>query len=378
MALLDLPGSMMVPIGLGWSVLRDTIPGATSILLDASGESLVYCANIITSDGAPHTIDTTGSSSITWRTGTTGYNTAGSGSVFKVGLATVDTAAGPPMRAVNVADAITYDVSKTIPGAVGAIPSVSTQVSVPDAGSKTIANGDFVAICFEFVTRGGTDVVRVVAATSVATNRPGGTFISDVKAYSEGVNVANVIITFSDGALGYCYGCDYLATLVTRTWNSSSSPSEYGQLFQMPFGMKVSGLYGWADPDANFDMVLYSDPLGTPVAERTVFLDAHVAIGASARRWTVLFPSPYSVKPNQPIVAAYKPGATSISAYNKTISNAAYRITDAYGTTGYGVQRTGTGAFSDAGSSLQHYYIGLMASAFEEYPVQPTYALGGI
>ena len=367
----DLPGSM-IPIGPVWSISQDTAPGLTSAIIDDVGEAHILVGNIVTSDGASHTIDTTGSSAIIWRTGTTGYGTAGS--EFKVGIAAVDTAAGPPARAVNVADIITFDVSKTCSGA-GSITSVATQVSVPDTGSKTIANGDLVAVCFQFIAKGGSDIIRVVTDTFIPMHRPVYTFGSGVGTYSHSGSAPNVIITFSDGAVGYMYGTDFNLITTTRTWNSGSASAEYGQLFQMPFGMKISGLYGWADPDSDFDMVLYSDPLGTPIAERAVSIDANTCTSATGRRITAPFPTPYIVKPNQQIVAAYKPGGSNISAYGKLFQNAAHRVSDAYGTTGYGVVRT-TGAFSNENNGLTNYYIGLMAGGFEEYPVQPTYALG--
>lgn len=369
----DLPGSM-IPIGPVWSITQDAAPGLTSAIIDDVGEAHVCVGNIVTSDGASHTIDTTGSSAIIWRTGTTSYGTAGS--VFKVGIAAVDTSAGPPVRAVNVADIITFDVSKTCSGA-GSIPSISTQVSVPDAGSKTIANGDLVAVCFQLVTKGGSDIIRVVTNTFVIMHRPTLTTLPGGVGgvYTNSVAGPNFMITFSDGATGYMYGTDFNLVTTTRTFNSGSAQAEYGQLFQMPFGMKISGLYGWADPDADFDMVLYSDPLGTPVAERTVSIDANTCVSATGRRITAPFPTPYIVKPSQPIVAAFKPGGSNISAYGKVFNDAAHRVSDAYGTLGYGVQRT-TGAFSNENSGLTNYYIGLMASGFEELPVQPIYALG--
>jgi hypothetical protein len=367
MALINIPGMPQVLIGAGWNAKRDGAPAATSIILDATNEASIFIGHMVTSDGGSHTLNTTGSSSIGWQTGTSTW--ANTGSTLVVGVASADTSAGPPGRAANSSDVITFDVSASYTGGTG-ITTGSWHASVPTTGTKTIANGDLVAICHQLTARGGADVVRVVANSTEAQHLPLVTSFTG-GSYAASVSTPDCIITFSDGALGYFFGTDVFSTISTRTWNSGSAQAEYGQLFQMPFGMKVSGLYGWVDPDADFDLVLYSDPLGTPVAEKTVSLDANVMVGASGRRFSILFPSPYLVRPNQPIVAAFKPGGSNISTYYKTFNDAAHRITDPYGTAGYGVQRT-SGAFSDSNSSLDNYFVGLTASAFEQ-PATPTY-----
>ena len=354
MALVNIPGSMMMPIGAGYTVKIDGVPVVTGTLVtDAVNEAVIYTGQIVTSDGGSHTIDTTGASSIGWLTNATAF--ANAGTTYRVGIAAVDTAAGPPARAVNVANVITFDVYAELIGGGGGITTLSWQTTVPTTGSKTIANGDYVAVCFQMITRGGTDAVRPSATVAEAQHRPAVTTFTTV--YTAAVDVPNTVITFSDGALGYFLGADVSRTISTRTWNSGSAQAEYGQLFQMPFGMAVSGLYGWLDPDADCEMVLYSDPLGTPVAERTVSIDANTVGAATGMRTTVMFPTPLIVKPNQPIVVAFKPGGSNISTYYKTFNDEAHRITDPYGTTGYGVQRT-TGAFSNINSSLENYYVG--------------------
>jgi hypothetical protein len=60
----------------------------------------------------------------------------------------------------------------------------------------------------------------------------------------------------------------------------------------------------------------------------------------------------------------FKPGGSNVSAYFKTLANSAHRIADMWGTSGYGISRA-SGAFSDANSSLDHYYIGLLVGAFD-------------
>lgn len=75
------------------------------------------------------------------------------------------------------------------------------------------------------------------------------------------------------------------------------------------------------------------------------------------------FSSPYTVAANQPIGAVLRPGDSNISTDFKTLNSATHRITDPWGTTGYGISRA-SGAFANANSSLDHYFVGLIVSAF--------------
>lgn len=350
--------------------------------MDAAEEASIYIGQIVTSDGGSHTIDTTGSSKMEWRTGNCTF--ANAGTTVKVGLATVDTGAGPPGRATAVANVITFSVSKSHTGGGGGITANAWQSNVPDTGTMTIANGDLVAFCVQMTARGGVDAIRSQAATNSSNQHlPGVTAYSD-GAYTSVSQVPNCFITFSDGATGHFFGGEVVpgeagvSPVQARTWNSGSATKEYGQLYNFPFPMKIHGLYGWADPDANFDMVLYSDPLGTPVAEKTVSFDANVSQIAVGRFMQVMFPAAYSYTAGTNIAVAFKPGASNISAFYKTFGAAGHRVTDVYGTSGYGVSRA-TGAFADANSSLDNYYIGLIASAFSDgtAPITSTAPLFG-
>jgi hypothetical protein len=186
----------------------------------------------------------------------------------------------------------------------------------------------------------------------------GGTYLSQTMA-------PNAIITFSDGALGWLYASEVINTIQTRTWNSGSTTKEYGQLYKFPFPVRVMGIWCIIDPDADCDLVLYSDPLGTPVAERTVSLDANTASAGSQRRLYVPFTSAYDVPANTAFGVVYKPTTTTnISTNYKILNSAAHRVVDVYGTEGYAISRA-SGAFANVNSSLEHHYIGPMIGGFD-------------
>jgi hypothetical protein len=362
MALVGLDGQWSIPIGAGITNLL-AAPTLSGVTLDAVNEAAIMIGHIKTSDGASHTINTTGSSSIGWRSGSVTFSNGST--TVKVGLAAVDTANGPPGRAVNASDVISFDVNASFTGGGGGIAANSWQTSVPTAGTKTIASGDLVALCVQMTARGGADSIGVSAMTITAgVHRPlftgflGGSYTLQALA-------PNAIITFSDGAIGFFQAADVFVTLGTRTWNSGSGTVEYGQLFKLPFPTKIYGAYGLIDPDADCDIVLYSDPLGTPVAERTTSLDANTVASTTGRKFLVTFASPYTTTADQNIGIVFKPGGSSVSSYFRTLASATHRVSDPWGTDGYGISRA-AGAFADANSGLDHYYIGLIVGAFDD------------
>ena len=361
MALVDLPGAKMVLLGPN-AGLAPGSPSNTNVTIDAVNEAIICVGYLETSDGASHTINTTGSSSIQWRTGTTTF--ANGATTAKVGIAPVLTTAGPPARASNAADVISFDVAASFTGGGGGITNNAWQTSVPTTGTKTIANGDLVAICVQMTARAGVDSITVATmAMAEHTHRPLVTaFVA--AAYTIQAHSPSFVIVFSDGALGWLHGSDVSSARATLTFNSGGATKEYGQLYNLPFPCKIYGIYGWVDPDNDFDVVLYSAPLGTPVAEKTITVDANTVASTGGRRFFSLFPAPYTYAAGTEIVAALKPGAANIAAYSKTLGNAAHRVADVWGTSGYGVSRA-TAAFSNLNSSLDHLNIGLVVGAFD-------------
>jgi hypothetical protein len=339
-------------------LLSHSGPGAQNTTLDAANEAQINIGYIEWADGGSHTIDTSGSSSIQWRTASSTF--ANASTTFRVGIAPVDAATGPPGVASNSTDVISFDVYREMVGGGGGVTTSAWQTHVPTNGTKTIAHGDLAAVCMQMTARGGADSVTVTTAsmaavplmTPNATSYTGG-------AYAATAQVPNVIIVASDGTIGWLNTGEVFSTISTRTWNSGSGQVEYGQLYQLPYSVSVKGIFGYVTPSADFDVVLYTDPLGTPSASRTRSIDANTISGATLRRFTAIFSSPVTIASNTPVAAIFKPGGSNISAPYKTLASATHRAADTLGMSGYGVSRA-SGAFADANSSLDHYYIGLI------------------
>jgi hypothetical protein len=368
MSLVALDGTPLVAIG---NPQREGAPYianmATAATLNLANVALIFYGHVFTEDGGSHTIDTTGSSSLGWRAGAVTF--ANAGSTVKVGLAAMDTANGPPGRAANAAGVITLDVSKPLTGGAGGITANSWNEHVPSAGTKTIANGDLVAFCVQITARAGADSVVVQAEalpTGVAGVLPGVTSFDGTSTYTAAAQVPVAVITFSDGKYGFFYG-GYVANgaITTQTWNSGSATVEYGNYFLMPVPAKIYGLIANCSIGGDCDFVLYSDPLGTPAAAKTVSIDANAIGVAATNRWLpILFPVPYSSTANQPLAAIMKPGATNVSSVYKTFNVAGHQKSETLGANGYAVNRA-SGAFAAQNSNKDRFAIGLLVGAFD-------------
>lgn len=336
------------------------LPAALSTLQDAANESCIMHGHIVTDDGASHTIDTTGSSSIAWLTGAVTF--ANAGTTFKIGLATLDATTGPPTRATNVADVITFSVSKTIIGAGGGVTANAVQNHVPDAGTLTVANGDLLAFCTQMTTLGGADLVNTATSTGNNIVRPGVVqFVA--AAYTATAGFPNAVITFSDGHIGWFLGGNvYSVATTTQTWNSGSATKEYGNFIQLPFAVTVYGIVAACTFAGDCDVVLYTDPLGTPVAAKTVTVDLNQVNSANARYSSFLFPAPYLATANQPLAAILKPAGTNVGAPFKTFAASGHQVIEGDGANCYAVNRA-SGAFAAQNSSKDRFAIGLLATA---------------
>lgn len=339
----------------------------TATTMDAANEANIFYGRIITEDGGSHTIDTTGSSSIGWRTGAVTF--ANGTTNLVVGLAAMNTTTGPAPRAVNVADVITFDVSRTYTSA--AAPAANSWIeTVPTSGTKTIANGDLVAMCVQMTARGGADSVIIQAAGSLATTLFAGCTSFAGAAYSNATRQPNCVITFSDGALGFFEG-GYVASVspTAQSYNTGSASVEYGNLLQFTVPVNVYGIRGTIQIGANADaeLVLYSDPLGTPAAAKTVSIDANVvSITGSGGLYDCLFPSPYVLAANTPVAAILKPTtANNVAMSYKTFNASAHQKSDMLGASCYAVNRA-SGAFAAQNSSKDRFAIGLLVGAFSD------------
>lgn len=215
----------------------------------------------------------------------------------------------------------TFDVYADLVWWTDVISSNSLLQTPMETWSKTITHGDIVAITAEMVSRWGTDSV-------ILTWHPSWWYNFSLFPYAtvdsgswpaKTTTMSVFIIEFDDWTLWWIEfwpRIDRISGFASFSYNSSSSPDEYAALFKVPFKCEVNGgalgLGGVATTDA-FEMILYSDPLWTPVAEATEARDPFY-IGSTANaivpHWA-RFSTPYTLMPNTWYALAARPTTTN-------------------------------------------------------------------
>jgi hypothetical protein len=366
MALSPIGGMPIIPIGAANRQGNTSLAALGNTTLDATNEACHMTGYVWWADGGTHTVDTSGSSSLQWRTGTVTF--ANGATTVKVGLADVDAAAGPPARAVNASDVVTLDVSASFTGGGGGITTAAWQTSVPTAGSKTIATWDEVAFVVQMTARGGADSVLVSAAPVIAvSSKPGVTdFVGG--SYATANRLPNAVIVASDGTLGFFFG-GHVASVgsTNQAWNNTSGTKEYGNILRVGAPLRAYGIMVGNTFGGDCDLILYSDPLGTPVAERTRSVDLNT-VNASTVQSNGFFPfaTTYDLVVGTDYAVIAKPtSATNVTMGYKTFNASAHQSAEVLGTTCYAVNRD-TGAFAAQNSSKDRFTIGLLVGASDD------------
>ena len=342
--------------------------------LDSVPEACFFVGQIWNSDGNSHTIDTTGSSGIFWRNN--GYTLTNAGTTLKVGLAQLDTA-GPPPRPVNVGGVATLDVSRTYIGGSVTLTSVDFNLSVPDTGSMTIANGQLVAMVFQMTARGGTDQL-VIAATNATTSSNGMpavvTYIPTTYAITAGL--PNAVIIYNDGTKGFFVGGHLSTNMTSVTFSNSTATREAGNLIWFPYPVAVHGVAMHMGPLGNFDIILYSDPQGTPAVVTSLSaLYTQQGVTSGNTVYYYLFPTPVILTPFTTYALAIKAtSGSNITLLAKTMPAANPHPESEPGAAHWvGITRGASGAFTTVNQT--RYSIGPLIATFE-HPARSRSVMG--
>lgn len=256
-------GSLQWPLG----------TSATSTTIDAAGESSGIIGNVrlASGPGTSKTISSAGgriywhSGNVTWANGSTSVS---------IGIQDVDLTTG-------VEDG-TFDVAAVVTGGDGTFVATSINRAAMTTGTKTIADGDLVAVVLEMTARGGADsaqIRRPNAGHFGSMMFPYGTTDSG-SGPSKNTTAPPVLIEFDDGTVGWIEGQALSHAWSTsadlQSFNSGSSPDEYAAVFSVPYRVTCPTLgIGINDIDSgdNYEVVLYSDPWGTPTIIETITAD---------------------------------------------------------------------------------------------------------
>lgn len=331
-----------------------SVPSTATALIDAAAETLAMIGRVhLTSGpGTSKTISSAGGkfymmiSSATWANGST---------IVRAGIQDV--------ASTGLQDG-TFDTYVDLVPGVDTITGNAINTITMTTGTKTIADGDLVAVAMSMTARGGTDAISALRFGSGVTAFPYAT--------NNGTRLAIGIpttIQFDDGTLGFFDG-DYYAyngLLSTASFGSGSTPDEYALLFQVPVPLTITALAAklgaFAQTD-DFELILYSDPLGTPVAERTIAVDADQTIAQTIfEQWI----NAYSLTANTTYAIAVRPTvANTLNVATIEFSSIpSLRACTLFGTTARQGSRTNqSGAFSEDTNVIP--LIGFRAAALDD------------
>jgi hypothetical protein len=325
--------------------------GATSTL-NAAGETqhTVGYIRLQNPYGGSKTISAAGGGRIVWDTSSVTF--ANAGTTFKVGIQDVSTATSPAQG-----DG-TFDVEASFTGGGGGVTANTTQTSVMTTGTKTIAHGNLIAITFAMTARGGTDSIAVEnthpgvysngANLPAVTNNTGGSYTKLANA------IPNCYIIFDDGTIGWFLGCPFIQVQPTGLPINSGTATadEYGNIINSPTTFLALGMEAELtinNTSADFEMLLYSDPLGTPVVERIITIDATQVASTNVGWIGAMFTTPFLIKANTLYCISVRPTTVNnVQVYYLGSNNSTGASLGVSGSQHYACRRlNNAGAFSD-------------------------------
>ena len=245
-----------------------------------------------------------------------GTTTKAGGSTIKVSLQNVSTSSNPiqpdgsVLQSATIANAdANYASNIFYPGlTLGAVQSVNY--------------GQLIAVVFEYATYGGADSTYILAY-----NQTGGTDQqSGISGYNGSVwggNLAyypSIFFQFDDGTFGSFDSSNHFlfnnSGGVTSSFNSSSSPNEYGLIWQLPFPHKIDavqiGLLATTLGTSTFNVNIY-DSTNPTTAVITITVNANQLSSTAAKSLIVNLGQEYSCLANHNYYVSIQPtvsGAT--------------------------------------------------------------------
>lgn len=358
-----------------------TSTGYNTVTLNATGETCHFVGQCILENpsGGSKTLSSAGGGSIVWKTASVTF--ADAGTTFDVGIQDVSTTSTPAQG-----DG-TFDVKASFTGGGGGVTGSAVQTSAMTTGTKTIANGDLIAITLAMTARGGTDSVAVstksipennVNAPCVVTNTSG----SYARSSSQ---IPNAYIIFDDSTIGWLYGSMFSSNgTTTETFASDTATAdEYGNIITIPATYNAIGISAFFSGlnTSDLELILYSNPLGTPVAERTITVDADTLSTTAAGFCQFMFSSPFLMKANTPYAVTLRPTTTNaISTYYTETTSDGMHI-GAPNATAYSCRRLdNSGAFSDynGGTAKSRLMLVFLSGSYIEQGVNQCFNQLGI
>jgi hypothetical protein len=353
MALVPIPFGLLYSYGFPYTLYGNP-PVVAFTILDVATEKAAYIGRCYVDGRATKTISAAGGGSISVATGSVTF--ANGSTSVTVGIQDVATGSGPPSQPDGV-----FDVQSAAQvGGSGAFVanSMNTIPMTGGSGSKTIANGDLIAVVVDMTAVAGGDAISMITNTAFGNNT--GIFQQPaIRRFTGGVwsnalnamGMPNCVITFDDGTLGIIMcGWPY-ASATTETFSDATNPDERGLIFQVPWDCAVDSFearISSAGATSGFTMALYADPLGSPTVLATRSINGrHLPTTLS----TLFVPFTSAVNLQHGVdycVAVQATGAGSVTMYTANLGTTGYRVFFPGSTTlRKGTRNNATGAFTE-------------------------------
>lgn len=316
----------------------------------------------LTIDAAGESLFSIGRARLAGGSGSKTISAAGGGALY-FPLAAVTFANAGTSLDLGIQDVVsgledgTYDVSATYVGGTDTITANQWLRVVMETGTKTIAHNDEIGVGITLTARGGTDAIAITQlSTFYSSLRQLGypTLTHDIGAGPAlRAGCWTVVIEFDDGTLGWIDGLQPnigLLGAATVAFNSGSTPDEYALVGSFPYkctlgsiGSRIADIAAADD----FELILYSSPTGTPVAERTVTFDASfIGTGNGSFIGTI---AAYEIAANTTIGIAIRPTTVNnitLNYSNLQTGNSALKAFSDFASMGLYSRTNQTGAFS--------------------------------
>lgn len=325
------------------------IPGeraGSTLTIDAVGESLFAIGNLYLSSGpgTSKVLSAAGGGKVAFLTASLTWANAATN--LRVGVQDV--------ASTGLEDG-TFDVYADLVPGTDTLTADIVNAPAMDTGTKTIAHGDLVAIGLEMTARGGTDSVTA-RRWNGAGARPYTSLDTGAGPAKNNSGPPRILILFDDGTVGFL-GVETVPFVdeTVASFGSSSTPDEYALIFRVPAPTRIGSLYaqlqGVTQALDDFELILYSDPLGTPVAERTIVADADYLV-TSGQHFEAPLSSDFDLLAGTDYAIGFRPTTTNTLGFSRisfSTGNAALRACLPYGTNAYQASRSNqTGAFGSA------------------------------
>jgi hypothetical protein len=360
--------------GLNWPWGRNINPWISSVTatLDAATEkfAMIGYLSINGHPGASKTLDTSGSSKISWQGGTTAVFDDVTSSL-DVGIQGVNTS-GPPAQPDG-----SYTVKAVVTTAADASPTLTTASAwhsvTPTTGTATLTEGDLIAIVWDLTARGGSDSISVGRSLpGIITNVPSTNAYAAAAWGATGViGTPSATITFSDGTLGWIDGSQLFGLSSAQTFADATNPDERGMVFRVPFDCKVDAFVVCMNTaGATGDFTLYlSSGVSSGASTRSTITSVAVdgatfGVATNNGHVTIRMPTEQTLTADTDYCVSLKAtGAGNVGWNIVTLGSADNRVAfGSNGTTLYGVTANGGGEFA-AGSSTVMYPIAVRISS---------------